>query len=204
MTTELIHVLNGNVLRYTGTLTPSGLYRIRLPEGTRLWRMGIRTYQYEEAATAVLRLDEPPTDLGTLNGPDISKTLQRLWDGETLGFYSPPNSGTLTISSPDSTTQFRTDRERWLYLKMQFPSGRVYSWDSHIELHADAKVDDEGLGMELAMRALDYANRSGLTAALMRTAKASTEAELISWVQKQDDLWPSLCRMVSLAETANR
>lgn len=204
MPEELVHVLDGNVLRYTGTLTPSGSYRIRLPKGTRLWRMGIRTYQYEEPATAVLCMDHPPVGIGEANGPDISKTLQRLWDGSTLSFYSPPGSGTLSISAPESTTQFRADRERWLYLRMQFPSGRVYSWDSHIELHADAKVDDEGLGMELAMRALDYANRSGLTAALMRTAKASTEAELISWVQKQDDLWPSLCRMVSLAETANR
>jgi len=109
------------------------------------------------------------------------------------------------LSQPESTSPFRADRERWLYLQLTFPAGRALGWQSQIDLHADAapapvppQVPDPSLA--LAGRTLDYAHRAGLVGALRATAGARNDDELVAWMQRQGDLWFSLCRMVGLAE----
>lgn len=202
MTTELIHTRTGNTCRYKQSDLPSGLYRILIPAGTHLWRTGVQTYLSDEPASALASFDAPPTRPGEPCGPDTRNTLARLWAGATLAFESPARSGTLMISQPESTSVFRADRDRWLYLQLNFPSGKALGWQSQIDLHADAAPapTQPEPSLELAQRTLDYAHRAGLVKALMLTAGARNDDELINWMQRQGDLWFSLCRLVGLAE----
>lgn len=203
MTAELIHERYGNTLRFTSDTTRSGLYKLLIPQGARIWAVGVRTYRTDEPAEALIAMDAPPVGPGEPVGPDARTTLPRLWAGATLSFYSPPESGTLLISQREESSAFRADRDRWMYLQMSFPSGKVYSWDSQIELHADVSPEPPPLpepSLELAHRTLDYANKSGLTAALKKTSGSQTDEQLVDWMLRQGDLWFSLCRMVGEAE----
>lgn len=204
MTTELIHTRTGDTLRNAEHGLPSGLYRIRIPAGTHLWRVGISTYLHDAPASALAAFDAPPAAPGEPCGPDTRHTLERLWAGATLSFYSPPGSGTLSISAPDSASTFRADRDRWLYLQLEFPAGKALNFASQIVLHSDQVPAPQPLptpSLELAQRTLAYAHKAGLVAALMRTAGAQSDEELIDWMLRQGDLWFSLCRLVEVAET---
>ena len=200
----LTHTRTGDTLRNAQAGLPSGLYRILIPAGTHLWRTGVQTYLSDEPASALASFDAPPTGPGEPCGPDTRNTLQRLWAGATLAFESPASSGTLMISQPESTSVFRADRDRWLYLQLNFPSGKALGWQSQIDLHADAAPAPAPTqpepSLELAQRTLDYAHRAGLVKALLLTAGARNDDELINWMLRQGDLWFSLCRLVGLAE----
>lgn len=200
---ELPHTRTGDTLRHAQSGLPSGLYRILIPAGTHLWRTGVQTYLSDEPASALLSFDAPPTGPGEPCGPDTRNTLQRLWAGATLSFCSPERSGTLMISQPESTSVFRADRDRWLYLQLTFPTGKALGWQSQIDLHADAAPAPAPLpdpSLELAQRTLAHAHRAGLVVALMKTSGAQSDDALVDWMQRQGDLWFSLCRMVGLAE----
>lgn len=202
MTTELTHTRTGDTLRNAEHALPSGLYRILIPAGAHLWRTGVQTYLSGEPASALLSFDAPPISPGEPCGPDTRNTLGRLWDGATLSFYSPPGSGTLSISAPESTSAFRANRDRWLYLQLTFPAGRALGWQSQIDMHADSVPIPEPLpepSLELAQRTLAYAHKAGLVSALMKTAGARSDEELVEWVMAQGDLWPSICRLVDIA-----
>ena len=202
MTTELIHTRTGDTLRNAEHGLPSGLYRILIPAGTHLWRVGISTYLHDAPASALAAFDAPPVPPGEPLGTDTGRTLERLWGGATLSFYSPPGSGTLSISAPESTSTFRADRDRWLYLQLEFPAGKALSFASQIVLHSDQAPAPQPLptpSLELAQRTLDYAHKSGLVIALMKTAGARNDDELVEWVMAQGDLWPSICRLVDIA-----
>lgn len=54
--------------------------------------------------------------------------------------------------------------------------------------------------LELAQRTLAYAHKAGLVVALMRTAGAQSDEELIDWMLRQGDLWFSICRLVEISE----
>ena len=203
MTTELLHVRSGDTLRHAQADLPSGLYRIQIPAGTKLWRVSVQTYLYDAPARALLAFDAPPVAPGTPAGPDTRDTLARLWAGATLAFEAPALSGGLSISQPEATSTFVADRDRWLYLSLDFPAGRVLSWQSQIELHAGqapAPAPQPAVSPELAQRTLAYAQQAGLIDALRRTAGATTDDELIDWAMAQGDLWPSICRMVEIVE----
>jgi hypothetical protein len=201
MTTELIHTRTGDTLRCAEHGLPSGLYRIHIPEGTHLWRVGISTYLHDAPASALAAFDAPPVPPGEPLGTDTGRTLERLWGGATLSFYSPPGSGTLSISAPESTSTFRADRDRWLYLQLDFPAGKALNFASQITLHEAPKPEPlPEPSLELAQRTLAYAHKAGLVAALMRTAGAQSDEELIDWVVRQGDLWFSICRLVEIAE----
>lgn len=200
----LTHTRTGNTLRHAQSGLPSGLYQILVPAGTHLWRTGVQTYLSDEPASALLSFDAPPTGPGEPCGPDTRTTLARLWAGATLSFESPPRSGTLMISQPESTSTFRADRDRWLYLQLNFPSGKALGWQSQIDLRADAAPAPAPAqpepSLELAQRTLALAHKAGLVGALMKTSGAKSDDELVAWMQRQGDLWFSLCRMVGLAE----
>lgn len=204
MTTELIHTRTGNTCRYKQSDLPSGPYRILIPAGTHLWRSAADTFLADEPASALMSFDSPPVAPGEPCGPDTRNTLQRLWAGATLSFYSPERSGSLMLSQPESTSPFRADRDRWLYLQLTFPAGKALAWKSQIDLHADAAPAPAPAqlepSLELAQRTLDYAHRAGLVKALMLTAGARNDDELINWMLRQGDLWFSLCRLAGLAE----
>lgn len=201
MATELNFTRDGDTMRFARSDMDSGLYRILIPKGTHLWWVGITTYLVDEPATATAAFDAPPTGSAEPAGHDLRNTLQKLWDGATLSFYSPGNSGTLTMSAPESTSQFRADRDRWLYIQFSFPSGKVQKINSQIQLWpGEAPAPDPVPDLALAQRTLDYAHRSGLVKALMLTAGARNDGELIDWMQRQGDLWFSLCRLADLAE----
>ena len=201
--TELHHTRSGDTLRYAQSGLPSGLYRILIPAGTRLWRTGVQTYLSDEPASALASFDAQPIGPSEPCGPDTRDTLARLWAGATLSFYSPPGSGTLMLSQPESTSDFRADRDRWLYLQLNFPAGKALGWQSQIDLHADAAPAPLPTpSLDLAQRTLSYAHKAGLVAALMHTSKARSDDELIEWMLAQGDLWFSLCRMVGLVEDA--
>ena len=201
--TELHHTRSGDTLRHAQSGLPSGLYRILIPAGTHLWRTGVQTYLSDEPASAIASFDAPPTAPGEPCGPDTRDTLARLWAGATLAFESPPGSGTLSISAPDSASTFRADRDRWLYLQLNFPAGKALGWQSQIDLHADAAPAPLPTpSLDLAQRTLSYAHKAGLVTALMHTSKARSDDELIAWMLAQGDLWFSLCRMVGLVEDA--
>ena len=204
MVQELTHTRTGDTLRNAQSGLTSGLYRILIPAGTHLWRTGVQTYLSDEPASALASFDAPPTGPGEPCGPDTRNTLARLWAGTTLAFESPARSGTLMISQPESTSVFRADRDRWLYLQLDFPAGKALGWQSQIDLHADAAPAPAPTqpepSLELAQRTLDYAHRAGLVKALMLTAGARNDDELINWMLRQADLWFSLCRLVGLAE----
>lgn len=201
----LTHTRTGNTLRNAQSGLPSGLYQILIPAGTHLWRTGVQTYLSDEPASALLSFDAPPIGPGEPCGPDTRNTLQRLWSGATLAFESPPRSGTLMISQPESTSTFRADRDRWLYLQLNFPAGKALGWQSQIDLHADAEpapapATQPEPSLALAGRTLEYAHRAGLVGALRATAGVRSDDELVAWMQRQGDLWAALCRLVGLAE----
>lgn len=204
MAQELTHTRTGDTLRNAQSGLPSGLYRILIPAGTHLWRTGVQTYLSDEPASALASFDAPPTGPGEPCGPDTRNTLARLWAGATLAFDSPAHSGTLMISQPESTSVFRADRDRWLYLQLDFPAGKALGWQSQIDLHADAAPTPAPTlpepSIELAQRTLALAHKAGLVAALMKTSGAQSDDALVDWMLRQGDLWFSLCRMVGLAE----
>lgn len=197
--TELHHIRTGDTLRHAQADLPSGLYRIQIPAGTKLWRVSVQTYLFDAPARALLALDAPPVSPGTPAGPDTRDTLARLWAGATLAFEAPERSGGLSISQPESTSTFRADRDRWLYLSLDFPAGRVLSWQSQIEMHADA-AQPPTVSPELAQRTLAYAQQAGLIDALRKTSGTTTDDALIDWAMAQGDLWPSICRLVEAVE----
>lgn len=201
MTAELIHTRTGDTLRCAEHGLPSGLYRILIPAGTHLWRTGVQTYLSDEPASALASFDAPPIGPGEPCGPDTRHTLARLWAGATLAFESPARSGTLSISAPDSASTFVSDRDRWLYLSLDFPAGKALNFASQITLHEAPKPEPlPDPSLELAQRTLAYAHKAGLVVALMKTAGAQSDDELIDWMQRQGDLWFSLCRLVEVAE----
>ena len=198
---ELIHIRSGDTLRCAEHDLPSGLYRILIPAGTHLWRVGISTYLHDAPASALAAFDAPPVHPGVPCGPDTRHTLERLWAGATLSFYSPPGSGTLSISAPDSASTFRADRDRWLYLSLNFPAGKVLNFASQITLHEAPKPEPlPEPSLELAQRTLALAHKAGLVVALMKTSGAQSDDALVDWMLRQGDLWFSLCRLVGLAE----
>lgn len=204
MAIELIHDRTGDTLYCVRPLLKDGDYKILIPKGAHLWRVSVEPFKVNEPGAALIALDAPPVGPGTPVGPDTRKTLERLWAGETLSFYSPPESGALTISTAESTSTFRADRDRWMYLHLDFPGEATLNWQSRIELHAGAAPPVSPAlpepSLDLAQRTLAYAHRSGLVKALMLTAGARNDGELIDWMQRQGDLWFSLCRLADLAE----
>lgn len=208
---ELIHTRTGDVLRNAQSGLPSGLYRILIPAGAQLWRVGVQTGDLPVPCSAVMSMDAPP-DAARAEpvGHDYRQVLPRLWAGNTLRSDSPANAGTLSVSQSEPGTTWRADRDRWLYLKLDFGSYLCLGWQSQIDLHAGVgpaptpapapvpvPVEPD---LALAQRTLGYATQSGLVAALMKTAGAKTEEQLIDWVRSQGDLWFSLCRLAGLAE----
>lgn len=203
MVQELIHTRTGDVLRNTQSGLPSGLYRILIPAGAHLWRSAADTFAFDEPASALLSFDSPPVGPGVPCGPDTRNILATLWAGATLSFYSPERSGSLMLSQPESTSPFRADRDRWLFLQLTFPAGKALAWKSQIDLHADAAPAPAPLpepSLELAQRTLALAHKAGLVVALMKTSGAQSDDALVDWMLRQGDLWFSLCRMVGLAE----
>lgn len=201
MTQELTHTRTGDTLCNAEHGLPSGLYRILIPAGTKLWRVSVQTYLYDAPARALLAFDAPPVAPGTPAGNDTRDTLARLWAGATLAFEAPERSGGLSISQPESTSTFRADRDRWLYLSLDFPAGRVLSWQSQIEMHAGhAPAPKPTVSPDLATRTLALAQQAGLIDALRKMARATNDDELVNWAMAQGDLWPSICRLVEITE----
>lgn len=206
MTQELIHFRTGDTLRNAQSGLPSGLYRIRIPAGTQLWRVGVQTGDLPVPCSVVMSLDAPPDSARAVPvGHDYRDVLQRLWAGETLRSESPANAGTLSVSQAQPGTTWRADRERWLYLVLDFGSFQCLGWQSQIDLHADAApisapIPQPGPSLDLAQRTLAMAHQAGLVKALMLTAGARNDDELIDWMLRQGDLWAALCRTVQLAE----
>lgn len=180
----------------------SGQYRIRIPAGTRRWAVSVNTYRAPEEAHAWLRMDHAPERNGALL-QDHRRTLERLCHGEELHAFSPENSGALTISTPESTDPFVTDRERWLYLDLVFPAGKALSWYSRIELAeghvVSAPVPTPAAPSHLEGRTLDLARRSGLVPALARLSGAANDADLVAKA-RDSGAWAALVEMVRLSE----
>lgn len=208
MTQELIHVRTGDTLYHVHPLLKDGDYKILIPKGTHLWRVSVEPFKVAEPGQALIAFDAPPVGPGTPVGIDTRNTLERLWAGETLSFYSPPDSGALSLSTAESTSPFRADRDRWMYLHLDFPGVETLNWQSRIDLHAgtvpQAPHSLPEPSLALAQRTLAYAHKAGLVAALMRTSGARNDDELVDWVLGQGDLWFSLCRLAGEAEQAAR
>lgn len=202
----LTHTRTGNTLRYAQSGLPSGLYQILIPAGAQLWRVGVQTGDLPVPCSVVMSMDAPPdTARASEVGHDYRKVLPRLWAGETLRSESPANAGTLSVSQSEPGTTWRADRERWLYLLLDFGPYRCLGWQSQIDLHADAEpvpapATQPEPSLALAGRTLDYAHRAGLVGALRATAGVRSDDELVAWMQRQGDLWAALCRLVGLAE----
>lgn len=208
--TDLDHTSNSTasptVLQHAQANLQSGLYRIRIPAGTHRWAVSVNTYRAPEEAHAWLRIDQAPVRSGApLQDP--RRTLERLWHGEELHASSPENSGALTISTPESTDPFVTDRERWLYLDLVFPAGKTLSWYSRIELAdghvAPAPAASPAEPSPLEGRTLDLAQRSGLVPALARLSGAANDAELVDKT-RDSGAWAALVELVRLSEGSNQ
>lgn len=121
-----------------------------------------------------------------------------LW--ATPSFFGLPGAGALTMSQPERDNTFCADRDRWLYLQFNFPAGKTLAVNSIIDLHDTPVVQQSTPDLDVAIRALGYANQSGLVDVLRRMANVSTDEQLVEWVLSQNGLWPSICKMVKLAE----
>lgn len=206
MAQELTHTRTGDTLRNAQSGLPSGLYRILIPAGAQLWRVGVQTGDLPVPCSVVMSMDAPPdTARASEVGHDYRKVLPRLWAGETLRSESPANAGTLSVSQSEPGTTWRADRERWLYLLLDFGPYRCLGWQSQIDLHADAAPAPAPAqpepSLELAQRTLAYAHKAGLVVALMKTSGAQSDDALVDWMVRQGDLWFSLCRLAGLAES---
>ena len=195
-----------NLLIHAQANLSSGLYRIRIPAGTRRWAVSVNTYKAPEEAHAWLRMDQAPARAGAPL-QDTRRTLEGLWHGEELHAFSPENSGALTISTPESTDPFVTEKERWLYLDLVFPAGKALSWYSRIELAegrvVSAPVPTPAAPSHLEGRTLDLAQRSGLVPALARLSGAKSEVELVTKA-RDSGAWAALVEMVRLSEEGTR
>lgn len=204
--TDLDHTSNSTasptVLLHAQANLQSGLYRILIPARTRRWAVSVNTYRAPEEAHAWLRMDQAPVRSGAPL-QDTRRTLERLCHGEELHASSPENSGALTISTPESTDPFVTDRERWLYLDLVFPAGKTLSWYSRIELAnghvAPAPTASPAGPSPLEGRTLDLAKRSGLVPALARLSGAANDADLVARA-RDSGAWAALVELVRLSE----
>lgn len=195
--TELKHVLAGDTLRYAGADVPSGLYKIRIPAGTKAWRLVVQTYRSDEVALASLSMDAPPVAArSTPVGPDTRNTLQRLWSGETLRCESPANSGTISVSQPEMGGAWRAERERWLYLDVVFPGGRTLAWQSQAvldEAYVPAPPDNA------EAHTLALVKQAGLVPALNTFGACTSDQDLIDRAVSSG-VWAGLMELVRIAE----
>ena len=208
MAQELIFDQAGTTLRYASPKegVPSGLYKVRIPAGARSWHLVTQTGSLPVPCSVVMSMDAPPDAASAVDvGPDYRTVLQRLWAGETLRSETPAQSGVLSVSQPEMGGAWRADRERWVYLQFDFGPYLCRSMQSQIDLHADAAPAPAPTplpepSLELAQRTLALAHKAGLVVALMKTSGAQSDDALVDWMQRQGDLWFSLCRLVGLAE----
>ena len=198
MAQELTHTRTGNTLRHAQSGLPSGLYQILIPAGTHLWRTGVQTYLSDEPASALASFDAPPTGPGEPCGPDTRNTLQRLWAGATLAFERPARSGTLMISQPESTSVFRADRDRWLYLQLNFPAGKALGWQSQIVLGEIPKPAPPAIDPALYARAHSLVEKVGLVQSMYRLSGCTNNDDFDKKVI-ESGVWPGLIEMVRLA-----
>lgn len=142
---ELKFKPSGDTLYFADREMRSGLYKILVPKGTHVWYVGLNTYLSDEPATGLAAMDAPPdAAVAQPCGEDTRRVLERLWAGETLSFYSPGGSGGLSISAPErSSSRFRADRDRWLYLQVSFPAGRARDFASQIVMHTTTQEPAE-------------------------------------------------------------
>lgn len=208
MIQELIFDQADTTLRYASPKegVPSGLYKVRIPAGARSWHLVTQTSSLPVPCSVVMSMDAPPDAARAVEvGPDYRNVLQRLWAGQTLRSDTPAQSGVLSVSQPEMGGAWRADRERWVYLQFDFGPYLCRSMQSQIDLHADAAraptpAPQPEPSLALAGRTLEYAHRAGLVGALRATAGVRNDDELVAWMQRQGDLWFSLCRLVGLAE----
>lgn len=135
---ELTHALTDDTKYFSESNLVSGNYKIFVPKDTRKWRISVQTYLYPEEAVALVAFDAPAAETSPDAGADTRKTLKRLWNGEKLRFSSPPNSGGLTISTPEQYDRFVTTSDRWLYVTFKFPAGLALSVQSQLVLDVTA------------------------------------------------------------------
>src|SRR5574343_464036 len=98
-------------------------FKIRIPAGINGWTVSWQAYAAE---TGILRmaLDAPP-GAEVIDVDDTRKTLELLWAGKQLRAIGPAGSGGMAVSTYQSDTTFKTDRERWLYCDAHYPGGRL-------------------------------------------------------------------------------
>jgi hypothetical protein len=212
MVKELEFKRVGNALRYASPQEgiPSGTYQVRIPQGAQSWHLVTQTGSLPVPCSVVMSMDAPPDATRAVDvGPDFRNVLQRLWEGQTLRSETPAQSGVLSVSQPEMGGAWRADRERWVYLQFDFGPYLCRSMQSQIDMPADAAPAPAPAptptplpepSLALAGRTLSLAHQAGLVRALMLTAGARNDDELVAWMQRQGDLWFSLCRMVGLAE----
>lgn len=207
MAQELIFDQAGTTLRYASPKEgiPSGTYKVRIPQGAQSWHLVTQTGSLPVSCSVVMSMDAPPDSSRAVPvGHDYRDVLQRLWAGETLRSETPEHSGVLSVSQPEMGGAWRADCERWVYLQFDFGPYLCRSMQSRIDLHADAAPAPAPAlpepSIELAQRTLALAHKAGLVVALMKTSGAQSDEELVAWMQRQGDLWFSLCRLVGLAE----
>lgn len=198
---ELIHERYSNVLVNTRPGLPDGDYKILIPRGTHFWRLSVEPYKSPEPGHALLAFDAPPIAPGTPAGTDTRETLARAWAGETLAFHGEPLGSSLTISTPEDTSTFRADRDRWLFLHIDFPGPTTLNWQSRIVLHAEATPPPPAPtpppdGAEAHTLAL--VQKAGLDTALMKFGACTSTRDLIDRAIG-DGVWAGLLQLVRLA-----
>ena len=197
MVQELTHTRTGDTLRYKQADLPSGLYRILIPAGTHLWATGINTYLSDEPASAHACFDKPPAEPFEDAGVDTRNVLERMWRGATLSFYGLPGAGALTMSQPERTSTFRADRDRWLYVRFNFPAGRALAVNSIIDLHADA-APAPAVDPALYARTQELVTKVGLVQSMYRLSGCASNADFEKKAI-ESGVWPGLIEMVRLA-----
>ena len=117
--------------------------KIFVPPGTMRWKVSMVTYRVDQDARAAARFGSTPVSTfgDILPGTAISdqrQSLRKLLAGEELKFYSPGNSGVLSIAGSESTDVTPSATGGYIYLNfLSVPGSQIYSFQTYLDVQSD-------------------------------------------------------------------
>lgn len=117
--------------------------KIFIPPGVKKFLTSIVTYRVDQPARAAARFKSPPVSLVSdivpdLSGGDSANVLKNLQAGQELRFYSPENSGVLTMSNSSSDGVYRGAEGGYIYINFfNIPGEKFLSFDTVLKVDKD-------------------------------------------------------------------
>ena len=196
---ELVHKYTDKVGMYKADAFPQGLYKIRIPKGTKTWATSMPIGLLPVPCSALLRMDAPPARLDAVEmGPDSRNAIERLWNGETLFCYTPAESGVLVLSQGNMQSTWTANADRWLYIDFNFGNYLCHSWWSQIYLADSVPAPTPAPDIALVEKTQKLVVEVGLVQSMFKLSGCTNNAEFEKKAV-ESGVWPGLIEMVRLA-----